>query len=257
MRLACTRRRCVNRALAFATLGGATVLAVASSQVELAVLSGPSFAQSEPSLDIKKQKKPARPVAAVAAAPTSAASPVPAETVAAPAAEAVAPAAVEAKPAATAAAPAQVAADFQVFQQLQAAGVRTCLQLADGMGRFQMTGVTQYAAASTWNKNDPDKRLVASLIGQRFGQEATSPVGMSGVISSPGATGKCDAVGIQVLPTTSACSTVQTQVLAKGEQLGTLAGVPLLRNAQNLRVMLLPTAGNGCVIVGMNNFYSE
>jgi hypothetical protein len=135
--------------------------------------------------------------------------------------------------------------------------VKRCLGLADGVGRFEMTGVTQYAATSTWSRADPDRRLFSSVMGQRFGQSAATPVGVSGVVSAPSSDGKCDAVGFQILPTTSACSDVQAQVLDKGELLGDMAGVPILRNSQNIRVMLLPTAGNGCVIVGMNSYYSE
>ncbi len=146
---------------------------------------------------------------------------------------------------------------FQMADQLQSAGVKRCLGLADGMGRFEMKGVTQYAATSTWSKADPDKRLFSSLLGQRFGQSAATPIGVSGVVSAPSSDGKCDALGFQILPTTSTCSAVRAQVLDKGEWLGDMAGVPILRNAQNLRVMLLPTAGNGCVIVGVNNYYSE
>jgi len=146
---------------------------------------------------------------------------------------------------------------FQLVEQLQSAGVKRCLPLADGMGRFEMTGVTQYAVTSTWSRADPDQRLFSSLMGQRFSQNAAAPVGISGVVSALSSNGKCDALGFQVLPTTSTCSAVQAQVLVEGEWLGEMAGVPILRNAQNLRVMLLPTAGDGCVIVGVKNYYSE
>jgi hypothetical protein len=146
---------------------------------------------------------------------------------------------------------------FQVDQQLQAAGVKTCLPSADGIARFEMAGVTEYAAASTWNKIAPDQRLVSAVIGQRFGQSVAAPVGVSGVVSAPNAYGKCDSVAIQVIPTANACASVQAEVLAKGELLGTLAGVPMFRDKQNMHVMLLPTSGNGCVIVALNNFYAE
>jgi hypothetical protein len=162
-------------------------------------------------------------------------------------------------PRTTVAQPAAVdpAPTFQVDQQLQAAGVKTCLPSAGGIARFEMAGVTEYAVASTWNKIAPDQRLVSAVIGQRFGQSVAAPVGLSGVVSAPNGAGKCDSVAIQVIPTANACASVQTQVLAKGELLGTLAGVPMLRNEQKMHVMLLPTPGNGCVIVALNNFYAE
>jgi hypothetical protein len=55
----------------------------------------------------------------------------------------------------------------------------------------------------------------------------------------------------------SACCAVRTQILAQGEMIDNLAGASVLRNTQNLRIMPLPTAGDGYVIVGVNNDYLE
>ena len=226
-----------------ASIGAFTVFAVALTTFDIMGGAGASLAQTDPT-EVKKVKKP-KP-ALEAAAPSKKSS------------EAVA-----AKPAATPALSAAIpaeggkVAEFQVDQQLQAAGVKTCLQTAGGLGRFQMAGVTEYAATSTWNKAAPDARMVSSVIGQRYGANTVSPVGLSGVISAPSADGKCDGFGIQVIPTASACAAVEEEILTKGQMLASLAGVPMLRNAQNQRVMLLPSAGNGCMIVGMNNYYAE
>ena len=170
-------------------------------------------------------------------------------------------AAAAAKPGAKTDAPAaQTAAaepEFQVTAQLRTAGVKTCLQTAQGMGAYTMNGVTEYAAASSWNAKTPDTRFVSALIGQKFGAGGGAPVGMSSVFSAPNPAGKCDGAGVQVIPTASACKDVQGQILQKGKALTELAGIPLLQDAANARLMLLPSAGNGCVIVGVNNFYAE
>ena len=160
-------------------------------------------------------------------------------------------------PAVQAAAPAAAEPEFQVTAQLRNAGVKTCLQTAQGMGAYTMNGVTEYAAASSWNAKTPDTRFVSALIGQKFGAGGGAPLGMSSVFSAPNATGKCDGAGVQVIPTASACKDVQGQILQKGKALTELAGIPLLQDAANARIMLLPSAGNGCVIVGVNNFYAE
>jgi hypothetical protein len=231
--------------VALAVVGAATVVVGGVAAANIFGLATVSLAQTEPVTDmpIKKAKKAIVTTAAPPAAKAAVATTPPAQPAVAGQA--------------TAAPAGDKGPGFQVMQQLQAAGVKTCLQTADGLGRFQMSGVTEYAAASTWNKTDPDKRLVSAVIGQRFGASAVAPLGLSGVVTGPNAEGKCDGVGIQVIPTASACSAVQADVLNKGELLGTLVGMPMMRNAQNQRVMLLPTAGNGCVIVGMNNYYSE
>ena len=210
-------------------------------------LTSPSYAQSESDgKEAKKVKKPEKAVEKAAekaadkkdAAPVKKDAPVTAQKDGAPA-------------------PAAQASDFQVVSQLQAAGVKRCLDMAGGLGRYEMAGVSEYASASTWNKTDPDHRLISAVIGQRYGQGANSTAGVAAVISAPGSEGKCDGVGLQIIPTTATCSAVQAQVLAKGEMLGNLVGVPMMRNAQNQRVMLLPTAGEGCVVVGINNAYVD
>ena len=234
--------------LAAVLLGGACVLAL-TSPLTIFAATGPALAQADPaSSDAAAKKKKAKADAATAQA-------APAAPAAAAAAAAPATAQNQTAPAGQAAP--GVGADFQVTTQLAAAGVKRCLPAVNDLGRFEMSGVTEYAATTTWNKNEPDKRLVSSVIGQHFGQNSATPMGISGVISAPGSEGKCDAVGLQVLPTAETCGNIQTQVLAKGQILGNLAGVPILKNAQNMRLMLLPSAGNGCVIVALDNYYAD
>ena len=80
---------------------------------------------------------------------------------------------------------------------------------------------------------------------------------VSSVFSAPNAAGKCHGAGVQVIPASVSCKDVQVQILLKGKALSELAGIPLLQDQSNARVMLLPSVGNGCVIVGVNNFYVE
>jgi len=147
---------------------------------------------------------------------------------------------------------------FQTLDQLQRAGVKRCLQTAKAVGQATMTGSSEYAAVSTWNNKQPDNRFSVSMIGQHFapGQNSTSN-GLSGVFSVPTSEGKCDAAAVQIIPTTEPCTSVQAQILQKGRTLGNLAGVPLLQNAANAQVMLLPAANNSCVLVALSTVYTE
>ena len=144
------------------------------------------------------------------------------------------------------------------MEQLQKGGVKRCLQMAQAVGQATMMGSSQYAAASTWNNKQPDNRFSVSMIGQQFapGQNSTTN-GLAGVFSVPTAEGKCDAAAVQIIPTTEACATVQAQIMTKGKELGNLAGVPLLQNAANAQVMLLPAANNSCVLVALSTVYTE
>jgi hypothetical protein len=150
------------------------------------------------------------------------------------------------------------APDFQTKEHLQKAGVKRCLPTVQAVGQATMAGSAQYAAVSTWNSKQPDNRFSVSMIGQQFGAGLNSlPNGLSGVFSVPTTEGNCDAASLQIIPTTDSCASVQAQILTKGKALGNLAGVPLLQNAANAQVMLLPAAGNGCVLVALSTVYAE
>ena len=153
--------------------------------------------------------------------------------------------------------PASPAPVFQTMDQLQKAGVKRCLQLAQAIGQATLNGATEYAAASTWNSKQPDSRFSVSMIGQKFGSDANAGAGLSGVFSSPTTEGKCDAAAIQIIPTSDPCSKAQAQILENGKALGNLAGVPIFQNAAKAEVMLLPTPHNGCVVVALTTAYSE
>jgi hypothetical protein len=162
------------------------------------------------------------------------------------------------KPTKPVAPPAAPAADFQTMEQLQKAGVKRCLQLAQAVGQATMIGTSEYAAASTWHSKQPDNRFSVSMIGQKFGpgNQAMSN-GISGIFSTPTADGKCDAAALQIIPTAEPCSKTQAQILEKGKSLGTLAGVPILQNAANAQVMLIPGVNNSCVLVALSTVYTE
>jgi hypothetical protein len=150
------------------------------------------------------------------------------------------------------------AADFQTMEQLQKAGVKRCLQLAQAVGQATMIGTSEYAAASTWHSKQPDNRFSVSMIGQKFGPgNSGMSNGISGIFSTPTSDGKCDAAALQIIPTAEPCSKTQAQILEKGKSLGTLAGVPILQNAANAQVMLIPGANNSCILVALSTVYTE
>ena len=146
--------------------------------------------------------------------------------------------------------------EIQTMEQLSKAGVKSCLQIAKAVGQATMFG-TEYAAASTWNSKQPDSRFSVSMIGQKLAPNSGATNGISGVFSAPTSNGKCDAAAVQIIPTQDSCGKIQTQVLEKGKLLGDLAGVPILQNAANAQVMLIPAASNSCVIVALSTAYTE
>lgn len=161
-----------------------------------------------------------------------------------------------AAPAAAVAAGAAPAGEIQTMEQLTKAGVKSCLQIAKAVGQATMFG-TEYAAASTWHSKQPDNRFSVSMIGQKLAPNAGATNGISGVFSTPTANGKCDAAAVQIIPTQDACSKIQSQVMEKGKLLGDLAGIPILQNAANAQVMLIPASNNSCVVVALSTAYTE
>ena len=153
-------------------------------------------------------------------------------------------------------APSAAKSEIQTMDQLSKAGVKSCLQIAKAVGQATMFG-TEYAAASTWHSKQPDSRFSVSMIGQRLQPDSGATNGISGVFSAPTKDGKCDAAAVQIIPTQDACSKIQAQVMEKGKLLGDLAGIPILQNAANAQVMLIPAAANGCVVVALSTAYTE
>ena len=82
-------------------------------------------------------------------------------------------------------APAGPVAAFQTADQLQKAGVKRCLQMAQAIGKATLVGTSEYAAASTWYSKQPDGRFSVSMIGQKFSKDGLSSSGLSGVFSAP------------------------------------------------------------------------
>ena len=75
------------------------------------------------------------------------------------------------------------------------------------------------------------------------------------MFGAPDGRGKCDSVSVQVLPSPVNCPDLQTSILLKGKLLGNLAGLAFLQDV-NSQVVLVPTAGPGCVLVAIHTEYA-
>lgn len=115
--------------------------------------------------------------------------------------------------------------------------------------------MAQLGTISSWHKTAPDRRIVNVLVGQKFGN-ANVPFGVTGIFAAPTGNGACDGYSLQVIPSPLSCADLQKSILAHGKPLANLAGLPLLLDAGGSQVTLMPTAGNGCVIVGQRAAYT-
>lgn len=151
----------------------------------------------------------------------------------------------------------EVAAPDPLVVQLDKAGVKTCLTTMTALGKKTLPGVAGYARAANWQTKTPNERLASVILGQSYPDGAPLPKAFSMLFGSPSGKTKCDGYSVQVIPTVEKCSALQTKILIRGKKIGDLSGIPFLNDVNGAQVLLLPSAGDGCVLVGVRIDYAE
>lgn len=160
-------------------------------------------------------------------------------------------------PAPAAAAAAEETPVDPLVEQLKKAGVRTCLPKMTELGKKTLPGVAGYARAANWQTRTPDDRLSSVILGQAYPETSPLPKAFAMLFGAPSGKTKCDGYSVHVIPTKDKCSVLQTKVLIRGKKIGELSGIPLLNDSTGSEVLLLPSAGDGCVLVGIRIDYAE
>lgn len=141
--------------------------------------------------------------------------------------------------------------------QLEKAGVKTCLPTITTMGNNTLPGVAGYARAANWQTKTPNDRLASVILGQSYPDTSPLPKAFAMLFGSPAGKSKCDGYSVQVIPTKDKCKDLQTKILIRGKKIGELSGIPFLNDVAGAQVMLLPSAGDGCVVIGVRIDYAE
>lgn len=110
-----------------------------------------------------------------------------------------------------------------------------------------------HSAFSNWNPAAPAQHAFEAIAIQAY-QGAVAPRSASVLLATPAANG-CDASTVQVFPTARSCADIEKDFMRTSRFLGKLAGLPLYGTDSNEHRMLLPSAGNGCVIVAVHVQY--
>ena len=209
---------------------------------------------------VKTAKKPTpAPVVAAKSAPASASYPLPADAVpippdaftaaaiASPPIAAGAPAV--AAPAATAAIPPVSAPSLtQPLKHARDAGVTTCL---GALERASANAVdADHDAFSTWSTSAPNEHLFQSIAMMRYDNKI-APRSASVLLVTPVAASACEGGSVQVVPSARSCADIQAQLMQGGKTLANLTGLPLIENVAGIRQILLPSPGNGCVMISV------
>jgi hypothetical protein len=149
-------------------------------------------------------------------------------------------------PVQAAAAPALV---YPALQHATQAGASECL---GALGQALQHSVdAPHDAHSLWSVEAPALHNFVSIAGLRY-TNVVAPHGVVVTSAGPNAAAGCDTMSVQILPSSRSCAAIQSGLGGGVKALGQLGDMPLIELADGTRIVLLPTAGNGCALVGVN-----
>ena len=147
-------------------------------------------------------------------------------------------------------------ASTALADQLRKSGAGFCADKIDSAAAPAMVGVVQSNTVSTWSNVPPrDKHPVSVFIGQRYKPNGVVPFGATGVLASPNPSGSCDVTVVQVVASPRPCANVRTSMMAKGKEIGDLAGVTWIKAGEE-QTLLMPTGTNTCVLIGFKSTFA-
>jgi hypothetical protein len=150
--------------------------------------------------------------------------------------------------------PSAPAAEPQPVAHAAQAGVKACL---DGLVRSaNVTIDTTHTAMSQWFNGAADSHVFESIVSLAY-PNRVAPRAVAVLFGAPTAAHNCDTSYVQVFPTARACNDIEGDLLKQGKVVANLSGVPVTVDAAGARQLLLPTPGNGCVVVAVGLTYGK
>jgi hypothetical protein len=138
--------------------------------------------------------------------------------------------------------------EFQPVVQARAAKITTCMDKIVSMSARVID--RPHAAVSTYVQAAPDENVFEAIIGMNYPNKEM-PNGAAVILAAPMNGPKCEGETIQIYPTTNSCTAVQASLIKNGRTLTSLNSLPLLQTKDGSRNLLIPTAGGGCVVIGI------
>jgi hypothetical protein len=138
------------------------------------------------------------------------------------------------------------AAEPQPLAHAAQAGVKACL---DGLVRAANATIdAPHTAMSNWYTGAADSHVFESIVSLTYPNKV-APRAAVVLFGSPTANHGCDTSYVQVFPTARPCNEIQGDLLKGGTVVANLSGMAVTVGGNGARQLLLPTPGNGCVIV--------
>lgn len=143
----------------------------------------------------------------------------------------------------------------QPVQHARNAAVSACLPALQDLSRRAVDA--PHVAFSTWNSKAANERLFQSIVSLKY-RNKVAPHGISVLVAAPNPQSKCDGATVQVQPSALSCDRIVKNLTRKTKlAVRDLAGIKLIQTSNSMRLMLLPTRGRGCAVVGVGVFYAK
>ena len=134
------------------------------------------------------------------------------------------------------------------------AGVKACL---DGIVRSANATIdTTHTAMSQWSNGAADLHVFESIVSLTY-PNRVAPRAVAVLFGAPSAGHDCNSSYVQIFPTARACNDIEGDLLKQGKVVANLSGLPVTVDAVGARQLLLPTSGNGCVVVVVGLTYGK
>jgi hypothetical protein len=240
------RLRLICAAVFCAAVTLSPILPTAAAEPHALLLAQADQNAEPPSPPTPAPKQDRKPAPKPKAAPTPAKTPSPEPAAPTTAKSANAPATPPAEP--TPKPPPSAAAEPQPVIHATNAGVKACL---DGLVRASNATInTQHTAMSQWFTGAADSHIFQSIVSLAYPTKIV-PHAAAILTAAPTASNGCDTSAVEVFPTARPCNDVLADLLKNGKVVADLAGLLVTQNAAGGRQLLMPSAGNGCVLVSV------
>lgn len=145
---------------------------------------------------------------------------------------------------------------FVAIGQLQGAGVKTCLPLMNEL--LRATVDAEHTAVTTWNKEAPDQRAVSSINVMTLPNDI-APRAIGFVATTPTTSNHCDGEKMRVQPSKLSCDAIAANLAKQNVAQPAVMGDVRVYAPMNQgsRIILLPAATSGCVVIDTGSFYGR
>ena len=109
---------------------------------------------------------------------------------------------------------------------------------------------------SEWFTGAADSHVFQSVVSLAY-PNRIAPHATAIVLGAPTASHTCDTSAVEIIPTARACNEVLADLLKTEKVVADLSGLLVTQGAAGTRQMLMPTAGNGCVVIAVSLNYGK